>query len=186
MLKHLSRQVSFGWWTAAAIAFLIFVGVVFPIADQVYTRLTPPTINPDVLFFYRITDLMQMGYALEFSGRIFFMIWHFTFDLVWPFLYFVMLFFTVSRVYRAFDFPMISVLLAMPLFTFLSDVGENAMLTIGMYYFPQRTIFLEYAPYFTLAKWSFAGISLALIVIGVLMHLILAIVHVTRRTMQRG
>ncbi len=186
MVKHLSRQVSVEWWGASIAVLLIFVGVVFPLANKVYLHLVPATLNPDVLFYYRVPDLMQMGYALEFPGRIFFILWHFTFDLVWPFVYVLALFFTISKVYRSFEFPLIGLILSTPFLTFLSDVGENVLLSVGMYYFPQRTPYLEWAVYATLAKWVFAGLSLFLIGVGVLVHLIQGSKRFAQWVKQRG
>ncbi|MGL5978669.1 MAG: hypothetical protein ACRCZJ_06730 [Erysipelotrichaceae bacterium] len=159
MLEHFGKNVSILAWIASFIVLLGFVIVVFPFANLVYARLMDATLNPDTQIFYQAKQLIQMGFINGYYGRMFFVFWHLSFDVVWPLIYLVFLFFTMSIVLRNLSVPMVSLLYALPLIVFGFDVGENLSLSFAMINFPVRSIWLYVAPWFTLFKW----LSLALV-----------------------
>jgi hypothetical protein len=108
---------------------------------------------------------MAQDYGEE--GRRAYVLMRFTFDLIYPFVY---LFFLVAIITKLLSFlPKTSRFRCfniIPLFAVLFDFAENilAAVVIGMY--PQKIMLAaSIAPYATMLKWMFIGVSFVLIAV---------------------
>lgn len=159
MLKRLSTWLnlkSTGWVTLVAlIVFILFM--VFFLPGQSSGGETP-----DTSLFYTTADLYRMAEQYGPAGRAEYIRVRFTFDLIWPLVYAAFLITSISWLARR-VYPLASVWqltnLA-PLVGMLLDYLENISTALVMARYPAVTTLLaQLAPYFSILKWLFVGLS---------------------------
>jgi hypothetical protein len=174
MAKRISdwlRRVSRGWVALGALLiFLLFSALVLPQQANVAEQRTGSTDSPDTSLFYSPRDLYEMAEAYGEQGRRAYIRARFTFDLIWPLVYLLFLVTAISWVFgRAFSPGSLwqRANLA-PLLGALFDYLENLSTSLVMLRYPDLTAVVDWlAPAFTLAKWSFLGVSFLLLSLGI-------------------
>ena len=142
----------------ALTVFLLFTALVLP--QQATNAETEGAGSPDMSLIYSTGDLYRMAEAYGPEGRTDYVRARFTFDLIWPVVYFAFLTTSISWLSRK-AFPTGSLWQRanlVPLIGTLFDYLENitAALVIGRY--PARTPVADVlAPPFTFVKWIFVG-----------------------------
>jgi len=174
MVKRLTewlRRVSTGWVVLAAmLIFSLFTALVLPQQATKAEQETGSADSPDTSFFYTPGDLYRMAESYGEQGRQAYVRARFTFDLVWPLVYTLLLVTAISWVFgRAFapDSRWQRANLA-PLLGAVFDYLENLSTSLVMLRYPAQTAGVDLlAPVFTALKWSLIGASFALLLGGI-------------------
>jgi hypothetical protein len=169
-LSNLLCRVSTGWAALAAVAiFVLFTALVLPGQASNAAAETGSDVSPDTSFIYTPSDLYEMAEAYGPEGRRAYVRARFTFDLIWPIVYFAFLASTVSWLgARAFGADSYWRLLNLvPVLGVAFDYLENIATSLVMARYPAETpVVVLLAPVFTLVKWVFVGASFAGLVIS--------------------
>ncbi len=159
MLKQLSNWLnrkSTGWVTLVAmIVFILFM--VFVLPGQSSGGETP-----DTSLFYTTADLYRMAEQYGLAGRAEYIRVRFTFDLIWPLVYAAFLVTSISWLTRRACPPESTWQLTnlVPLVGTLLDYLENISTAVVMARYPAVTTLLaQLAPFFSILKWLFVGLS---------------------------
>jgi hypothetical protein len=169
------HEASKGWVAfVGLIIFLLFTILVLPDQSQKAELVSGKAGSPDTSFFYSPSDLTSMALAYGEQGRKAYVKARFTFDLIFPIVYtfflvtalswFIGKSFTTSNPMRLANL--------IPLLGMLCDYLENFTASIAMLRYPKPASLASIlAPFFTLLKWSFIGLSFALLAISILISL---------------
>ena len=159
MLKRLStwlNRKSTGWMTLVALIVFILL-MVFVLPGQSSGGETP-----DTSLFYTTADLYRMAEQYGPDGRAEYIRVRFTFDLSGPRVYAAFRITSISWLARR-VYPLASVWQLtnlVPLVGMLLDYLENISTALVMARYPAVTTLLaQLAPYFSILKWLFVGLS---------------------------
>jgi len=177
MLNRISNyfySVSTGWVALfGLVIFILFMIFVLPQQSQ-KAEAYSGGISPDTSYSYSTDDLYQMAEAYGAEGRAAYIHARFTFDLVFPLVYFLFLTTAVSWC-LARIFPKGSRWRLLNLFPFAGavfDYLENISASVVMGRYPALTPVIDFlAPVFTLVKWLFVDGSFAILIAGLLLVL---------------
>jgi len=168
-------------WTLVVLStaiFLLFMVFVLPRESEKAFLATGSSLSPDTMGWYDGDMLYQLAEDYGPEGRAYYIQARFTFDLIWPLVYLSFLLFTIGWSLRPLSLPpRIKQLNLTPLYAFLFDLMENASVSIAMATHPTRTLFHDIAPYFSLTKWVFVGLSFVFLFVA----LTLRIIHAVRQ-----
>jgi hypothetical protein len=164
------HQISNTWVALSGLAiFLLFSALVLPGQSARAEAYTTGVGSPDTSFLYSRADLYDTAEAYGEAGRKAYVRSRFTFDVIFPLVYTLVLGTAISWVYsRAFP-PHSRWRLAnlAPLAGAFLDYLENVATSVVMLRYPNQTAVVDaLAPVFTLVKWIFVGGSFALLLAG--------------------
>lgn len=178
VLKKLSdwfyQRVNWFWVVAAVVVFACFIAFILPWQAAKSEEATGGGQSPDSSFLYTADDLYQMAEQYGEAGRSAYIHARFTFDLIWPLAYLLLLVVLLSVLYRVLPVksPWRWVNL-IPVLGWAMDMFENVGASLIMYRYPERTpVLAELTPIFTLLKWCLIYASFALLVPGVLIRVL--------------
>ncbi len=168
------------WWMAVAglALFVLFIAVVLPAqaaAGSFYTSLHPA---PDTERWYAPEDLYTAAAAWGEAGRAAYVRARITFDVVWPLAYGTFLLTALTWAWARATAPgsrwrRIALL---PVLVVLLDYAENVCTATVVARYPARTPVLDVlAPVFTAAKWLTLSGCFALMIVGLVAALVVAI-----------
>lgn len=158
----------------SSIIFVLFMIVVLPIVSDYTQELTGSNLSPDTSIFYSSSELFDMADEYGKEGRSAYINLRFTFDIVWPIVYFMFLAsLTCVLVNSNKHKEKYKNLVLLPILGVIFDFLENIASSIVMYNYPVKMVFFaELAPFMTLFKWIFIGLSFAAIIVLTIMHII--------------
>ena len=151
----------------ALVIFLLFTALVLP--KQAAHTDAGGAGSPDTSFIYSAGDLYRMAEAYGRAGRIDYVRVRFTFDLIWPVVYFVFLATAISWLSRQAFTPQSLWQRAnlVPAIGTLLDYLENVAATLVIGRYPARTPVVDVlAPVFTFVKWIFVGGSFVILMVA--------------------
>ena len=147
--------------------FIIFLAVVLPWESERSSERLGFEQTPDTSFIYSQADLYQMAEAYGEEGRSHYIRSRFTFDIIWPLVYFFFLWSGMTLVLKRFSFRLARKLLFLPLFGMIFDFLENSGASLVMYRYPAETILIDrMTPVFTFLKWVFIYGSFIVLLVG--------------------
>ena len=147
--------------------FIIFLAFVLPWESQRFSERLGFDRTPDTSFIYNQADLYEMAEAYGEEGRSYYIRSRFTFDIIWPLVYFYFLWSGITLVLRRFASRLIRGLLLFPLLGTVFDFLENSGASLVMYRYPAETILIDQlTPVFTFFKWIFIYISFIILLVG--------------------
>lgn len=151
------------------IIFLLFVIFILPFEAQKSEALGLIA-SPDTSFFYTSADLYNIASDYGIIGRKFYIEQRFTFDIIWPIIYGLFLLTSSTFFYKKSRLVSHSFFIYVSVIPVIFDYFENAMTSIVMYRYPNKTLILDnLAGFMTLFKWTTLGIAfLVLIVLTVI------------------
>ncbi|MGN7416144.1 hypothetical protein [Paenibacillus sp. SAF-068] len=168
------QRVNWKWVVAAMIVFVCFIAFILPWQAVKSEEATGGGQSPDSSFLYTANDLYQMAEQYGEAGRSAYIQARFTFDLIWPVAYLLLLVVLLSVLYRV--LPVKSRwrgVNLIPVAGWAMDMFENIGASLIMYRYPERTpVLAELTPIFTLLKWCLIYASFAALVPGVLITLL--------------
>ena len=174
-LSSFFHRISSGPVTLAAlIIFSLFVGLILPGQSVQMEAIAHGAGSPDTSFFYSKDDLYRMADAYGEAGRAAYVRVRFTFDLVWPLVYFFFLGISLSwSLTRATpEGNRWHKLNLFAVFGWLFDMLENIAASAVMLNYPNHTPVLDsLTPIFTLIKWFFVNGSFVILILALLIAL---------------
>lgn len=173
-MKITERYLSFSYKTVtgkifliALLIFIIFLVAVLPWESERSSERLGFDRTPDTSFIYNQADLYEMAEAYGEEGRSYYIHSRFTFDIIWPLVYFFFLWSGITLVLKRFSSRLIRGLLLLPLFGAVFDFLENSGASLVMYRYPAETILIDQlTPVFTFFKWIFIYSSFILLLVG--------------------
>jgi hypothetical protein len=172
-LSEFFYRFSTGWIALAGLViFLVFSMLTLPEQSAQTAAYSQGLGGPDTSLVYNGTMLRQMAETYGVEGRAAFLKARWTFDLAFPL---VFTFFFVTSISWLFNrtlrldsqFRMINLL---PLLGMLFDYAENTATSLVMANYPNENLLAQVlAPIFTPIKWLFVGLSLLLVMIGLVL-----------------
>jgi hypothetical protein len=166
------HKFSTGWITLAAVViFLVFAATVLPQQAKIAAETSGGAPSPDTSLTYSVDSLYAMAQAYGPDGRQAYIHARWTFDLVFPLVYTLLLVTTISRLSRRM-FPTMSRWQSanlLPLLAMIFDYLENSAASLVMARYPAKTPVVDFlAPVFTLVKWVWVYASFGLLLALVL------------------
>lgn len=173
-MKPAKKYLNFSYKTVtgrifliALLIFIIFLAVVLPWESERSGARLGFEKTPDTSFIYNQADLYEMAEAYGEEGRSYYIRSRFTFDIIWPLVYFFFLWTGTTLVLKRFSSRLIRGLLLLPLFGTIFDFLENSGASLVMYNYPAETILIDQlTPVFTFLKWIFIYISFIVLLVG--------------------
>ena len=174
ILKFAKNYLNFSYKTVTGriflvglLIFIIFLAVVLPWESQRSSERLGFDRTPDTSFIYNQADLYEMAEAYGEEGRSYYIRSRFTFDIIWPLVYFFFLWSGITLVLRKFSSRLIRGFLLFPLLGTVFDFLENSGASLVMYRYPAETILIDQlTPVFTFLKWIFIYISFIILLVG--------------------
>lgn len=151
---------------SAGLLFLLFV---FPYRNTTLKILSGhecPTLDSNI--HYGATEAYKLFGQLTYEGRQLYAWSEITADLIFPIIYVLFLSLLIVYIFQKCSLNKPQQFLAMlPFLMFLFDYGENILIAIMLFDYPQEhTAVAEVASVFTKLKWSFFVLSLGAILFG--------------------
>lgn len=154
------------WQTKVVVTviFLLFVSIVLPYVSSMTSKVTGVTESPDTSFFYQSEKIFDLAESYGESGRDFYIMIRWTFDVIWPMVYGSFLYVMMKWIQKGFKLNKLTLL---PIAGVVFDFIENICATLIFWAYPTRLEGLaKVIPYITMIKWIAIGISFAAIIIG--------------------
>ncbi len=169
----LEEKVKSGFVVDSLSIFLLFTVLLLPNMSESLTEMTGVTTSPDTSFLYSADELYTMAEEYGESGRAYYIMQKYTFDILWPVIYLLFFLVLLTCIYRSpgvrrFAYPV----KLLPVYAFSFDILENIAASVVMYRYPQPTVVLAQAtPLFTIAKWLLIGLSAFAVAAGLMSYL---------------
>jgi hypothetical protein len=163
-------KFSFWFWIVSTLIFIFFILVVLPQQSNLALAFGLKE-SVDTSWFYNARDLYRIAESYGPLGREFYIYQRWTFDLIWPFVYFSFIFSVSALLYQSIGLSKINRwILSFIWIGTVFDFIENTMVSLVMYRYPLPTwIIADFAGTATSLKWIFIGLSflVMLLLIGV-------------------
>ncbi|MGE6204929.1 hypothetical protein [Guptibacillus hwajinpoensis] len=177
-LLYLSRKLSSRMtptiWFLSVVIFALFLAFILPEVSERSYEVTQTSDSPDGSFFYTPEKLYTVAEQYGESGRSYYIKERFSFDIIWPLVYWFFLTTSITVLFRSISNEKWLLLNLLPSFGVLFDYLENISTSAVMYFYPTTFPFISWAaPFFTSIKWSCIYASFLLILIGGLLRFIL-------------
>ncbi|GAA0370528.1 hypothetical protein [Bacillus horti] len=159
-------------WKVLILATLLFFSFIFFILPETAERSKEAVgsgESPDSSYIYSSTDLYRLAEAYGEEGRAYYIRSRFTFDVIWPLVYFFFLVTSLSVTFKKCSKNnLLRMVNLLPLGGLVFDYLENVFASITMARFPsQSPVIAEMTPVFTFIKWNFIYVSFTALVIGI-------------------
>lgn len=157
----------------STLLFAFFIAVVLP--DQSAQAIANGLSDSiDTSWFYNAASLYRIAESYGESGRAFYIQQRWTFDLVWPVVYFLFIFSLSSLFYKSIGLSKMNRwILSFSWFAIFFDYIENTLVTIVMLNYPNPTpLIADFAGTFTSLKWIFLGISFIVLFLLIILKIV--------------
>lgn len=157
----------------STLLFAFFIAVVLP--DQSAQAIANGLSDSiDTSWFYNAASLYRIAESYGESGRAFYIQQRWTFDLVWPVVYFLFIFSLSSLFYKSIGLSKMNRwILSFSWFAIFFDYIENALVTIVMLNYPNPTpLIADFAGTFTSLKWIFLGMSFIVLFLLIILKIV--------------
>ncbi|WLR59387.1 hypothetical protein [Guptibacillus hwajinpoensis] len=176
-LPYLSRKLSSRFtpsiWFLSVVIFALFLAFILPEVSERSYKVTGTSDSPDGSFFYTTEKLFSVAEQYGESGRSYYIKERFSFDIIWPLVYWFFLTTSITVLFRSVSNEKWLFLNLLPSIGVLFDYLENISTSAVMYFYPTTFPFISWAaPFFTSIKWSCIYVSFSLILIGGLLRFI--------------
>ena len=137
----------------------------------------------DTAWFYNASELYRIAESYGTLGRQFYIYQRWTFDLVWPLVYFSFIFSTSALLYQSIGLSKINRwLLSFIWIGTAFDYLENTMVSLVMYRYPSLTwIVADFAGTATSLKWIFIGLSFLILFLLTILKIVQSVLRYTRK-----
>lgn len=157
----------------STLLFAFFIAVILPdqSAQAIANGLSE---SIDTSWFYNAASLYRIAESYGESGRAFYIQQRWTFDLVWPVVYFLFIFSLSSLFYKSIGLSKMNRwILSFSWFAIFFDYIENTLVTIVMLNYPNPTpLIADFAGTFTSLKWIFLGISFIVLFLLIILKIV--------------
>lgn len=171
MLKRL--LFSKKWLIITSIFFVLFIALVLPYFSALTESKTNSTFSPDTGFFYTLEEFYNNMEIYGIEGRNFYILMRWTFDVVWPIVYFSFFTAVLGNLIKKTVSNKKTLFLALPIIGVIFDFIENILATISVYIYPKRVdLLLRLLQVTSLLKWALILITTFAIVYLLILNLI--------------
>lgn len=157
----------------STLLFAFFIAVILPdqSAQAIANGLSE---SIDTSWFYNAASLYRIAESYGESGRAFYIQQRWTFDLVWPVVYFLFIFSLSSLFYKSIGLSKMNRwILSFSWFAIFFDYIENTLVTIVMLNYPNPTpLIADFAGTFTSLKWIFLGMSFIVLFLLIILKIV--------------
>lgn len=161
-MQQQAKRLKWHYLIIANIVMLVFLVVVLPWMSQLSVELIGSELALDTAGMYSRDYLYQVAAAYGERGRFYYTVIRYTFDLIWPLVYWFFLSVNLAfllrrqpRMWRGFW-----LVLWLPALALLFDLCENISITLVFWRYPAQTPIIDtLAPWMSQAKWVFVGAS---------------------------
>jgi hypothetical protein len=171
---HLSIERMPVWFSF--ISTVVFIGFIITVLPQqsALAEANGLVESIDTSWFYSSVDLYRIADIYGLSGRQFYIYQRWTFDVIWPLVYFGFIYSVSVVLYRSLHSPKLPVwILSFIWLGTLFDFIENTLVSIVMARYPSTTFILaDLAGPATGLKWIFIGLSFILLTVLLFIKLI--------------
>jgi len=180
---HLSIDKIPNWFgLLSTIVFVLFIIIVLPQQSNLASSYGLIE-SVDTSWFYNAKDLYQIAESYGSSGRQFYIYQRWTFDLVWPFVYFSFIFSLSALLYKSIGLSKINRWILS--FVWLGigfDFLENIMVSLVMFRYPALTfIIADFAGTATSLKWIFIGLGFLVLILLAILKIIQIVLKIIRK-----
>lgn len=180
---HLSIDHMPNWaGLISTLVFAFFIVVVLPQQSELAIA-NGLTQSIDTSWFYTASDLYRIAESYGPTGREFYILQRWTFDLVWPLVYFAFLFSVSALLFKSIGLSKMSRwILSFVWFSLAFDYIENTMVSLVMFRFPEPTwIIADIAGITTSLKWISLGISFFVLFFLIIIKVIKCVIQANRK-----
>ena len=148
-----------------SVLFVLFVAFVLPYFSALTESKTNTNFSPDTGFFYSLEEFYNNMAIYGIEGRIFYILMRWTFEVVWPLVYFSFFISSLGNLTRKLAKKKQIMFLSLPVIGVGFDLIENILATVNVSIYPERTAFLlKLLQISSLLKWLFIIITVVSIV----------------------
>jgi hypothetical protein len=163
MKTFLFKRISWKTVLFASLLFALFIILVLPRMSD-YTKANIGSESADSSFFYDGDQLYNIAESYGEDGRSLYILLRWTFDILWPLVYFAFLLSVIVFLCKSLDVHLLSHSYILPFLAMAFDFLENTLVTFVMVFFPRKVLWLgSLAGFVTALKWSLLYASFALI-----------------------
>jgi hypothetical protein len=183
-LYHLSIEKMPYWLgLVSTLVFAFFIAVVLP--SQSALAIENGLLESiDTSWFYNARQLYEIAQSYGENGRSFYITQRWTFDLVWPLVYFSFIFSLSTLLYKSIGLSKMNTwLLVFSWFSVGFDYLENIMVSIVMFRYPAQTwIIADLAGTVTSLKWIFLTLSFIVLFLLIILKVVQWVIWNRRKT----
>lgn len=180
---HLSIDKIPNWFgLLSTIVFVLFIIIVLPQQSNLASSYGLKE-SVDTSWFYNAKDLYRIAESYGSSGRQFYIYQRWTFDLVWPFVYFSFIFSLSALLYKSIGLSKINRWLISFIWLGIGfDFLENIMVSLVMARYPSLTfIIADFAGTATSLKWIFIGLGFLVLILLAIIKILQIGLRITRK-----
>ena len=134
--RKLSSRIRPSMWFLSVVFFALFLIFILPeISDRSY-KVTQTSDSPDDSFFYTPDKLYRVAEQQGESGRSYYIKERFSFDIIWPLVYWFFLTTSIIVLYQSTSKEKWQLLNLLPSFVVLFDYLENLSTSAVMFFYP--------------------------------------------------
>ena len=153
------------------IVFILFMSIVLPVVSE-YTASELGSSSPDTSILLSKEELYDIAEEYGESGRNTYITLRFTFDIIWPVVYFMFLAIVTNYFIKEQKSKFKLFALSLPLMAIIFDYAENIFASIYMLRYPLETnMLVSILPYVSLIKWLFVSLSFLLMMYVVIRYI---------------
>lgn len=169
-IQHQAKRINWHFIVIANLVMLLFLFFVLPWMSGLSVELIGSELSIDTAGVYTTEYLYEVAAVYGESGRFYYTVIRYTFDIIWPLVYWFFLSVNLAvllrlqpRVWRG-----LWLVLWLPLLALLFDLLENLSITFVFWRYPEVTPIIDtLAPWMSQLKWFFVMASfVALLVLG--------------------
>lgn len=171
---HLSIDLIPNWFgLVSTLVFAFFIVIVLPQQSNLALTFGLKE-SVDTSWFYNAKELYRIAESYGTIGRQFYIYQRWTFDLIWPLVYFSFIFSSSALLYKSIGLSKINRwILSFIWIGIVFDFLENTMVTLVMYRYPSLTwIIADFAGTATSLKWIFIGLSFLVLILLIVLKVI--------------
>lgn len=162
MKTFIFKRINWKTVLFTSLLFALFIILVLPRVSD-YTKANIGSESADSSFFYDGEKLYNIAESYGEDGRSLYILLRWTFDILWPLVYFAFLFSVIVLLSKTLDIHWLSRLFILPFLAMAFDFLENTLVTLVMMFFPKKVLWLgNLAGFVTSLKWSLLYVSFAL------------------------
>lgn len=171
---HLSIEHMPYWLgLASTLVFALFIAVILPQQSELAT-IYGLRESIDTSWFYNASSLYRIAESYGALGREFYIVQRWTFDLIWPLVYFSFIFSLSSLLFQSIGLSKMNRwILSFVWFSLAFDYLENIMVSVVMFRYPSPTwVIADLAGTVTSLKWVFLVLSFLVLFLLIIVKII--------------
>jgi hypothetical protein len=180
---HLSIEHMPYWLgLASTLIFAFFIAVILPQQSEL-AIVYGLSESVDTSFFYNASELYRIAESYGALGREFYIVQRWTFDLVWPLVYFSFIFSLSALLFQSIGLSKMNRwILSFVWFSVAFDYLENIMVSLVMFRYPSQTwVIADLAGTVTSLKWIFLVLAFFILFFLIIIKVIQLILRSRRK-----